>query len=102
MKWRPKRLLAGAVIFLLVAGGAAWWFVCDMQRSLDRPLAMAQPALYEVSAGQTITQIAKLFVAKGWLTHAIYLRLEASRRGVAARVQAGTYEVTPGITPRQL
>ncbi len=102
MKWQLKRLLAGAVIFLLVAGGAAWWFVCDMQRSLDRPLAMAKPALYEVSAGQTITQIAKLFVAKGWLTHAIYLRLEASRRGVAARVQAGTYDVTPGITPRQL
>ena len=74
----------------------------DMQHALDQPLPVAQPELYEVSAGQTITRIAKVFVAKGWLTHAIYLRLEASRRGIAARVQSGTYEVTPGITPRRL
>ena len=102
MKWRIKRALYSLLGLVLLASVGGWLLVQDMQRALDTPLPISRPELYEILAGQTITKIARTFVAKDWLTHAIYLRLEATRLGVAARVQIGTYEILPGTTPREL
>ena len=95
------RLVLAVSVSLAIAAGA-WWFYHSMQQALNQPIALAAPVLYELRPGQSITKIANELNANGWLRDAIFLRLEANRLGLASRVQAGTYELTPGITPRQL
>lgn len=97
-RWLLLTLGIGAVSVGVVVG----WFLHEMPQALDRELPLDTSRLFEIAPGETIGRIAKRFVTEGWLPHAIYLRLEASRRGVAARVQAGTYEIAPGSTPRTL
>lgn len=96
--WR-RGLLTVLVLLIGVAGAlyAAWR---DMERSLETPLTLRAPELFEIPSGTSITKIAHAFAQRGWLRHAIYLRLDATRAGLAARIQAGWYELTPGETPR--
>lgn len=97
-----KRLLLAAVLLLGSASAALYLGWQDMHRSLDTPLALATPELFEIKPGSSIARIAGEFAARGWLEHALYLRIEATRAGLAARIQAGTYELGPGDTPRAL
>jgi len=98
--WR--RVLIIGVLLLGAAGAALFLAWQDMNRSLDTPLALTQPELYDIRPGSSIAKIAGDFATKGWLNHALYLRVEATQAGLAARIQAGTYELKPGDTPRAL
>lgn len=102
MRPRTKRVLATLIALAALAGGGAWWFMQHMDRALDKPIPVTRPELFDIVAGQSIARIAQILAAKGWLERAIFLRIEASRQGVARRIQVGTYEVTPGLTPRTL
>lgn len=99
-RWRWLLLASCIAGSGLIAFAA--WFAYDMPRALDRPLPLAAARLFEIAPGETIGRIARRFVAEGWLPYAIYLQLEAARKGVAARVQAGTYEVSPGSSARSM
>ncbi len=102
MKRLWLRLLALCVLVLLAGGAALYVGWQEMNRSLDAPLALARPELFDIAPGSSMTKIANAFAARGWLSHAIYLRIEATRAKLAARLQAGTYELQPGDTPRAL
>jgi UPF0755 protein len=95
-------LLLAVSIAAVGLSAAAGWFAHDMPRVLNRALPVTAARLFEVEPGETIGRISSRFVAEGWLPYAIYLRLDATRRGVAGRVQAGTYEVSPGASARSL
>lgn len=95
--------LAGATLALAAVGaGAGYWVLNDFREALDAPIAVREPVLLQIEPGQTVTTIAHTLQAQGWLARALYFRIEATRRGVATRLQAGTYEVLPGTTPREL
>ncbi|HMM76887.1 MAG TPA: endolytic transglycosylase MltG [Gammaproteobacteria bacterium] len=100
MKWRRLALAALLLAAALAAAGA--WIWRDMQRNLDAPIAIARPELFEIAPGSSVTKIAKTFAARGWLRHPLYLRIDATRSGLASRIQAGWYELRPGDTPRGL
>ena len=90
--------------FALVALGAfAYAFWTQMQKALDVPVMLAEGStLFEIKRGQTLPRIADGLAAEGWLSRPIFFELEAARLGVAERLQAGTYEVRTGDTPRGL
>lgn len=97
--WRLA--LAGAIV-VIALGAAAGWLWRDLQQNLDTPLALPAPELFEVAPGASVATIARAFAARGWLRHPLYLRLYVTRAGLAARLQAGWYELLPDDTPRRI
>jgi len=101
---KPALRRASLALGLLLAAFAAlaWWAWDDMQRNLETPISLAEPELFEIAPGTSITKIANAFAARGWLRHPLYLRVDATQAGLASRIQAGWYELRPGDTPRSL
>ena len=98
--WRRVLGLAAVVVATVaIAGYAAWR---DMETSLEQPISLTEPVLFEISPGMSVNRVGREFAARGWLKRAIYLRVEAARHALTARIQAGFYEISPGDTPRAL
>jgi UPF0755 protein len=102
MKRALRRGLIVLCFGLSAVALASWYLARDIQRTLDRPIELTQPILFEIKTGQSITKIAHELASRGWLPHPLYLRIEATRLDLATRIQAGTYEITPGATLRGL
>ncbi len=102
MTYRMRRGLMILLSLSALSGVAVWQFRNAMETALEQPIGISAPTLYEIARGQSLTKVARAFVENGWLSHAIFLRLEASRQRVAGKLQAGVYEVTPQDTPRTL
>ena len=95
MRW----LLVAAALWVagaaLAAAAAAWW--------LQRPLPLAAPAVeLSIEPGTTPRDVASGWVAAGVRTHPELLYQWFRWSGQARRIRAGSYEVEPGVTPRQL
>ena len=96
--WRRGAL--GVVLVLLAAavalGGAALWW-------LNRPLALKSPSVeLSIDAGSLPRQIAAAWVAAGVDTSPRLLYAWFRWSGEAKKIRAGSYEIEPGTTPRQL
>ena len=88
-------LLAGGV----VAGATVWW--------LHTPIALtptdgASVIDLEVEPGTRAAQIAQDVVTSGAQTQVALLQLWFRLSGQARSIKAGSYEITPGTTPRSL
>lgn len=99
------RLLKLLVVLILVVGVAAaglgfWW--------LQRPLPMAdavtleQPLALEVPPGASAEAVAQRLVRGGVRVPAVMLYAWFRLSGQARDIKAGTYEFSPGATPRQV
>ncbi len=87
--------LALAVLVALAGAAALWW--------LQRPLPLAAPSVeLSVEAGTPPREIALAWVQAGVQTSPQLLYAWFRVSGQARRIRAGSYEVEPGITPRQL
>ena len=97
---RLRRWLATLAVVLLagaVAAGAAalWW--------LQRPLPLrGATAELSVAFGMSPREVAEGWVAAGVDTSALALYEWFRWSGQARKIRAGSYEVEPGTTPRQL
>ncbi len=91
-------LVLGAVV---AAGGAyAYHWV---QRWYRAPLAgVSVPATVEIAPGEPLARVAEGLAARGLLDHPRLLGWLAREQGRAARVQAGEYALTPGMSPAAL
>ena len=91
-----RRLAVGLLVLALTAfGGALWW--------LEQPLALRQAVVdLKIAPGMAARQVALQAVSDGVQTSpwALYAWFRLS--GQARRIQAGTYELTAGLTPRAL
>jgi UPF0755 protein len=74
----------------------------DIERVLTRPIRAETPVLFEITKGQGISSVGAALAHLGFLERPVYLRLEAMRLGLAGRLQAGVYELGPGLTPREI
>jgi UPF0755 protein len=93
-------LLSAAGVFLVVLllslAGIAWWWV-------NHPLAQDRPTVeLEVEAGQTARDIARNVVGGGVRSSPELLYHWFRWSGEARQIRAGSYEITPGTTPRSL
>lgn len=94
-------ILAGVILLMSVLSAGAWLWL-DLQRTLTRPLVLEHATLFEIPKGVGLTQVGRALASRGWLKEPLYLRLEAWRDPASRRLQAGVYEVPPGITLRGL
>ena len=83
------------LLMVAAAAGVAWW--------LQQPLSLAS-ARVEVSIepGTAPQEVARLWVQAGVQASPDLLYLWFRASGQARRIQAGSYEVEPGVTPRTL
>jgi UPF0755 protein len=98
-----KRWIRMAV--LLAAFAVALWFGWRQfeQGSLVQPIAgLQQPVIFEVPAGAALSSVAEALAARGLLDQPGAWVRHARRKGDATRIQAGEYELQPGMTPVDL
>ena len=91
-------LLGGLVLSGLLLGGA-WWLHSPM--TLNLPAGSAVLDL-EIEPGTRAAQVAEVVVASGADVNVQLLQLWFRVSGQARQIKAGSYEITPGATPRSL
>ena len=98
-----KRISLGALgLIVVLALGAAWWLGTSYQTQLKQPLALEDAERFELSPGQGLRQVSRTLAERGWIESAWVLELYGRRQGLAPRLQAGEYAVTPGMSVRDL
>ena len=92
--WRTLLLLILAAG--LLGAAAVWWW-------LDRPLALASPAVeLSIEAGTPPREVAAAWVRAGVMTQPAWLYHWFRFSGQARKIRAGSYELATGISPRGL
>ncbi|MDZ7814309.1 MAG: endolytic transglycosylase MltG [Ideonella sp.] len=87
--------LAALLLVVGVVGAGAWW--------LQQPLSLSAPRVeISIEPGTAPQEVAKLWVQAGINTSPDLLYAWFRASGQARRIQAGSYEVEPGVTPRSL
>jgi UPF0755 protein len=94
---RALRWLVGLVLLGAAAAvGVGWWW-------LQQPLPLAAASVeVSIEPGTPARRIAEAWVAAGVQTSPLWLHGWFRLSGQARQIRAGSYEVEPGITPRQL
>ena len=91
-----------AVLLVLVAVAAALAYL-GAERWYRTPLAgVTAPLSFEVEPGVALASVARSLAARGVLDYPRLWTLIARRDGMAARIRAGEYALTPGVTPEGL
>ncbi|WP_019583546.1 endolytic transglycosylase MltG [Thioalkalivibrio sp. ALE16] len=98
-----KRIsLAVLALVVVLALGTAWWLGEHYRAQLDTPLALDASERYQLASGQGLRSVSRSFAERGWIESAWVAEVYGRRQGLAPRLQAGEYAVTPGMTPRDL
>lgn len=97
-----------AVVVLLTVGAfvvVLGWLVWQALRYPERPGPHpegAAPVKLVIGKGMTLADISRLLADRQLITHPQWFRFYANERGASAKIRAGAYALTPGMTPRQV
>ena len=99
LRFFSRLLVLVLVLFAAVVAAAAWW--------LHKPISLNLPAGnqvldLEIEPGMRAAQVAEAVVASGADVNLELLQLWFRLSGQARQIKAGSYEITPGTTPRRL
>lgn len=100
-----KAVLRGIFVLLVLVmtiGVGLWILWRDTETALTRQLPIKSAEIFELAEGTPTALVAKALVERGWLDHALYLRIELEMNGLGSRLQAGAYEILPGESLREL
>ena len=92
-------LILAFLAVVLVTGGGLWWLNEPMPLRLP---AGAQVLDLEIEPGTRAMTVAELIVASGADVPVQLLKTWFRVSGQARQIKAGSYEITPGTTPRRL
>lgn len=103
-KFGLRRVITSFLILVLVAGlagfgGALWWLHAPLPLRLQ-PGATALDL--EIEPGSSARAVAESAVAAGVVVPPLVLQAWFRLSGQARQIKAGSYEVLPGATPREL
>jgi UPF0755 protein len=93
--WLIGIVLAG----LGLAAGGLW---LDYRKTIDTPLNLPEPAVFEINKGDGLARIAEGLEARKIIRKPLWFKWLAYREGTAKRIKFGEYEIPPRITPREL
>ncbi|AGA33252.1 aminodeoxychorismate lyase [Thioalkalivibrio nitratireducens DSM 14787] len=93
------RWLSLFTLFLLIAATLAGAHLVTLyHQQMTAPLDLEQAEVLLVEPGQGFRQIVGEMEARGWVRYPWMVEIHARRAGVADRLQAGEYEILPGLT----
>jgi len=93
-----RTLLISVVCLVALAASAAALWVWQGLETLDQPVALQEPVLFEVPQGSSFGQVARRLEAEGFVSRAFWLRVHGRLNPDDVRVKAGQYEVTSGMS----
>ena len=96
---RPWRLLAIIFGILLTLSTVV---IVRAWNQLNSPLSLSEPVIFELAPGSSLAGVSNRLTQDGWLDHPFVFMLWARITESAQRLQAGEYEIDPGMTSRQL
>jgi UPF0755 protein len=99
VRFFARLLIFSLLLATLAAGAAAWWLHNPIHLNLP---AGSQVLDLEIEPGTRAAQVAESVVASGADVHVELLQLWFRLSGQARQIKAGSYEITPGTTPRSL
>jgi UPF0755 protein len=94
------RLLGLVFVTALLAAGGAWWWLNE-PLSLNLPKG-AQVLDLEIEPGTSARNVAGAVIGSGVAMPTALLQAWFRFSGQARQIKAGSYEITPGTTPRTL
>ena len=99
MRFVTRILMFAGLLAILVLGAGLWWLHSPMVLNLQPQSAALD---LEIEPGSSAAQVAQTVVTSGAQTHSQLLQLWFRVSGQARQIKAGSYEITPGTTPRSL
>ena len=94
MRWLSLSLLLLAIVAaVLVAHGLSVYHA-----EVEEPLILERTEIMVVQPGQGSRQIIEEFAERGWVRYPRLVEAHTRYHGIAGRLQAGEYEVPPGIS----
>ena len=94
MRWLSLSILLLAIVAaILVAHGLSVYHA-----EVEEPLTLESTEIVVVQPGQGSRQIIEEFAERGWVRYPRLVEAYTRYHGIAGRLQAGEYEVPPGIS----
>jgi len=102
-KWKSILVYLLALAGIGAFGAYAVVLYGQYQSFKNAPLTVPEPhVVYEIAAGTSLSSLSHDLQRRGIIEHPRYLMLLGRELGVAHRLQAGEYEIIPGMTPVSL
>lgn len=92
-----KLLIAGICAAVLVGAGTGLW-VWQGLGSLSKPVVLAEPVLFDVPGGTAFSEVARQLEARELVEKSLWVRVYGRLFPDQARIKAGEYEFTDGMT----
>lgn len=97
-----RRRLGLIFVLAIVPIVALLGFGAYAYERIHAPLPLQARVVFEIPAGNSLSQVAKRLEQEGILPHPILFSWYGRLRGLAEKVQAGEYEVSPGASAADL
>ncbi|MEM1092060.1 MAG: endolytic transglycosylase MltG [Pseudomonadota bacterium] len=96
--------MVGVVVAIggVLALGAGLWAYRSYQSFLDDPLPNSQPVPFTITSGQGFAAIIKDLEDEGLIQEPWHWWVLGRRSALASRIQAGEYQLSPGLRPNEL
>lgn len=97
-----KKLLVAVVslVFLLGSGLGIWLW--QGLQTLEQPVALEEPVLFNVPMGASYDQVARSLADKGFVKDSLWMRIDARLNPESSHLQAGEYEFLDGMSHRDM
>lgn len=93
-----KKLLVTLIALAVLLGSALGIWLWQGLQTLEQPLSLEEPVLFSVPIGAGYDQIARSMQDRGFIEDSLWLRIHARLNPTQARLQAGEYEFSPGMS----
>lgn len=93
-----KKLLVAIICAAVLVGAGTGLWVWQGLDSLKAPVVMAEPVLFDVSAGTAFSSVARQLEAHGLVEKSLWVRIYGRLFPDLARIKAGEYEFTDGMS----
>ena len=93
-----RKTLLLIVVLIVVAVGAAGFWVWRELAVLEKPVALSKPVLFNVPSGTPFRGVARDMQQSGLIDNALWLRVWVRLHGESRELQAGEYQFNPGMS----
>lgn len=93
-----KKLLVVVICAAVLVGAGTGLWVWQGLNSLKTPVVIAEPVLFDVSAGTAFNGVARQLEARGLVEKSLWVRIYGRLFPDLARIKAGEYEFTDGMS----
>lgn len=97
-----KSFVLGAMALLVMAILGAGLWVSQGFSTLEEPLVLEEPVLFDVPRGRAFSHVAQDLETAGLVDDAFWLRLYARANPELTEIRSGEYEFEPGMTPLEM